>query len=399
MNKKPLGYLDTKYWAGTVEVLADKLHYSPETGHFFRRRKLGLEQVQALDQMGNPVVHVNGIRYLCSVLAWMWVNQYEEDGKIRNRVPSGRVKHINGDVTDNRAVNLYIVDEVLEKTEGVFFVPVPESGGRDGTWEVRLYDKSHDFRISYGEYDDCSVAMAVARYITNELAHGAHPKTVKAILNRSGLARSKLDNVNRYFCRGEIVFIGEDSPEAPKTRTDSSFQVARIPIDKGFFTIAKLGPGAKPIKGFGWPYYGRFTTKEEAERHLQLFHLLLDSGLPRAEALAESELFPLRVRNGHLELLKDFEIVLKEQESGQADYKLSLPFVFAAQGENEGVTYMMILHNLNKSFTSATDPGSQEQVTMGATRYVLALAEDVYSKRTPNYERALSLAGLTEIQL
>ncbi len=88
----------------TVEELREMLDYSPETGDF-RWRRSPAPSISAgavagyTGHSGATNIMINYKPYPAARLAWMYVY---------GAAPSGLVRHVNGDVTDNRIANLKI---------------------------------------------------------------------------------------------------------------------------------------------------------------------------------------------------------------------------------------------------------------------------------------------------
>jgi hypothetical protein len=94
-----------KYIKEDIEKLSAMLRYDPETGHLFWLQQVSTRRVG--DQAGNKrsdgyvKVQLNGKPFKAHRLAWaLHFSEW----------PEGEIDHINGDRSDNRIVNLRVVN-------------------------------------------------------------------------------------------------------------------------------------------------------------------------------------------------------------------------------------------------------------------------------------------------
>ncbi len=94
----------------TVERLRQVVHYDQQTGRFVRRNSWA-KAGNSLDERGRRRINIDGHTYCADRLAWWWVN---------GALPSHRLRHINGDKSDNRICNL--VEDLGEPDPAAFLV-------------------------------------------------------------------------------------------------------------------------------------------------------------------------------------------------------------------------------------------------------------------------------------
>lgn len=152
--------------------VASKLYYDPDKGIFIHRSgKLKGLQAGCLNQRGRRRIQVAGFKFLTSRLAWLLY--YGE-------WPESTVDHINGDVADDRIVNLRLASESEQQwnrgigknnTSGVKGVSFNKRRARAnlGPWEsyITVYYK----RVHLGFFTDREDAVE-ARLKAELVYHG-----------------------------------------------------------------------------------------------------------------------------------------------------------------------------------------------------------------------------------
>lgn len=152
--------------------VASKLYYDPDKGIFIHRSgKLKGLQAGCLNQRGRRRIQVAGFKFLTSRLAWLLY--YGE-------WPESTVDHINGDVADDRIVNLRLASESEQQwnrgigknnTSGVKSVSFNKRRARAnlGPWEsyITVYYK----RVHLGFFTDREDAVE-ARLKAKLVYHG-----------------------------------------------------------------------------------------------------------------------------------------------------------------------------------------------------------------------------------
>lgn len=155
----------------TQELLKECLHYDPDTGLFYRKKKtsnnMKVGQVAGHNHIeGYLELSLFGKKYLCHRLAWLYMT---------GTIPDSDIDHINGVRNDNRFQNLRVANRSqnmmntglrANNTSGFKGVSLDKKTGK---WEA--YTKVNYKKISFGLF---------------KTALDAHNERIKHIRNIQG---------------------------------------------------------------------------------------------------------------------------------------------------------------------------------------------------------------------
>jgi hypothetical protein len=139
----------------TQEYLKQLFHYDPDTGEFTwkmpnsPRMKAG-DRAGTVYPSGQRVIGIDGQTYLEARLVWMWAH---------GSWPNGKLRHINGEVDDNRLANLEpLVRKVYApktKRERIALTPTLFWDGEHNEWRL----EAGDFVERFNSYQDALAAL------------------------------------------------------------------------------------------------------------------------------------------------------------------------------------------------------------------------------------------------
>ena len=269
--------VDPRYGPGTLEKVREELEYDPLTGHF-TRRKAGRGVSQG-DRAGGKsgryrTIAVNGVTFEEHVLAWLFS---------REELPKGRVMHRNGDTTDNRADNLFDNTYLDDQDRGVFFRPDLEQ------FEVRLYTRGGNGRKSMGLFPSYAQALQAATAGAHMIGEGKDARTVRKVLSTGAVS----DKVG--LSRGDVRTKAKDLP-AIYDGIHCFYDLSK-PLPEVVYGEDDWYEGGQKLLWFvsrlrndryldgGYPYYGPFGCKEDAEDKVAEYYELRNKGVSKATAL------------------------------------------------------------------------------------------------------------------
>lgn len=258
---------DPRYGPKTVENASEYLSYDPETGHFTRLKSRQQQSVGtragSKTAFGYRTVSVLGVTFDEHVLAWMFGHPDE--------LPKGKIRHRNGVRDDNRLENLYDWVGSDDMPRGVFY------RATDDLYEVRLRTRGSNGRRSFGVFKDREQALQVAATATSMLGKGIDARRVRSNLKLLGMIPE------------------EEAADVASTRDKqypALYQATEIGGETLWF-VRRLRQD-RYANGAGYPIYGPFKSKEEAQEKVIAYYNFRDS-MTKMEALEAAGITVARV--------------------------------------------------------------------------------------------------------
>lgn len=318
---KDAGYVDTefgpiladpRYGPGTIEKVRNVLTYDPETGEFYR--KYSVRGSMAGERAGGVVggirvISVSGVRFAEHILAWIFVT---------GKLPEGRIMHRNGNRLDNRFENLFDNVYLDDQANGVFYRPDIEQ------FEVRLYTRGSNGRKSFGFYGSYEQASEAAKVGKQLIAQGFHARKVRGLIWWGSTAPPVgEDQKNVAFRNKEFPAVYEAREviydlENPQDKWLSAQDPVPEFADGGKHTLWFVSRLRRDTYSRGYPVYGPFPTKSEAEDKVKEYYLLVASGEQKRVALQMLGFLPVRFRKDRVSKMTYF-FVAYNQEAAKKD--------------------------------------------------------------------------------
>lgn len=245
---------DPRYGPGTLARVKEYLDYDPKTGVLTRTRSVQsrlVGQRAGFSSAKGRLVTVAGVRYEEDVICYLLGT---------GKIPQGQIRHLDGDVFNNRLDNLQDWICRDDPDRGVFET-------LKGEWEVALRTRGKSGRMTFGVYPDRDQAMAVAERGAALLGQGTDARRVKTLLKSrdfespdatGATGRRKKDELAKYR---EITMDGEIRHAAYWLRHD------------------------RRIEGVGMPLYGPFLSLQEAKEAVNAYYRARYEGYSRVHAL------------------------------------------------------------------------------------------------------------------
>lgn len=149
----------------TVARLKELFHYHPRKGQFVRAKRVGNSSRQQVGfaptgtgAQGYPMVTIDGRKYSCHRLAWLYVH---------GTWPVGEIDHINGDRTDYRIANIRDVSHA----ENIQNVRKARTDSKSGLLGASWCEQTKSWVMAITTN---GVRRRVTGFLTAEAAHQAY---------------------------------------------------------------------------------------------------------------------------------------------------------------------------------------------------------------------------------